>query len=131
MSAFRAESSKEKKALEEVFDAGFDVIFNYGYGCCAFAHNICGGEPVIPDGMLDMSNPLPPKFFINPRCHSGAALGVPTTDSDADVRVAGKSLLAADVVVGIQSDSPIIVIGKNEEPDAFGGTRDCILLPSV
>ena len=30
--------------MEEDFDIGFDVIFNYGYGCCAFAHNICGSE---------------------------------------------------------------------------------------
>ena len=43
----REKASKEKKVLDEAFDAGFDVIFNYGYGCCAFAHNICGSEPVI------------------------------------------------------------------------------------
>ena len=42
--AFRAEASKEKKALEEAFDVGFDVIFNYGYGRCAFEHNICGSK---------------------------------------------------------------------------------------
>ena len=60
LSAFQAEASKEKKALEEAVDARFDVIFNYGYGCCAFAHNICGSEPVIPGGMPDTSKPLPP-----------------------------------------------------------------------
>ena len=32
LSAFREEASKDKKALEEEFDAGFEVIFNYGYG---------------------------------------------------------------------------------------------------
>ena len=104
--------------MEEAFDAGFDVIFNHGYGCCAFAHNICGNEPVIPDGMPNKSKSLPPKFFINPRCPQGAALGVPTTDPDANVREAGKSLLAAEVGLGIQSDSPVIVTGENEEPDA-------------
>ena len=36
----RAEASKEKKAMEEAFDVGFEVIFNYSYGCCAFAYNI-------------------------------------------------------------------------------------------
>ena len=66
LSAFWTEDSKEKKALEEAFDAGFDVIFNYDYRCCAFAHNICGSEPVIPDGMPDTSKSLPPEFFINP-----------------------------------------------------------------
>ena len=63
---FRAEVSKEKKAMEEEFDASGDVIFNFGYGCCAFAHNICRSKPWIPDGMLITSEPLPPEFFINP-----------------------------------------------------------------
>ena len=35
-----AEAVKEKKSMEEAFDAGFDMILNYGYGCCALAHNI-------------------------------------------------------------------------------------------
>ena len=64
LTGVRAEAAKEKRALEEAFDAGFDVIFNYGYGCCAFTHNICGSKPMIPD----TSKPLPPEFFINPRC---------------------------------------------------------------
>ena len=65
----------KRKALDEAFDAGFDVIFNYSYGCCAFTQNICGSEPMIPYRMSDTSKPLPPKFFINPRCPLGAALG--------------------------------------------------------
>ena len=68
LSVFWVEASKEKKALEEEFEAGFEVIFNYGYGCCAFAHNICESKPQIPAGMLDTSKRLPPKFFINHRC---------------------------------------------------------------
>ena len=40
--AIQVEALKEKKALEEPYEDGFDVIFNYGYGCCAFSHNICG-----------------------------------------------------------------------------------------
>ena len=70
--SFWAEVSKERKASEEAFDAGFDVIFNYGYGCCAFAHNICGSKPRIPVGMPDTSKSLPPEFFyqfsITPKC---------------------------------------------------------------
>ena len=85
---------------------------------------------MIPDGMPSMSKSLPPEFFINPRCPPGAAPGVPTTDPDANVREAGKSLPAAEVRLGIQSDSPVIVTGENEEPHAFRGTRDCIL-PSI
>ena len=121
LSAFWAEAFKEKRALEEAFNAGFAVIFNYSYGYCAFAHNICGSEPVIPDGMPDTSKLLPPEFFINPRCPLSATLVVPTTDHDADVREAGKSLPAVEVGLGIQSDSPVRVTGENKEPNASDG----------
>ena len=46
VSALLAQTLKEEKALEEAYEEGFDVIFNYGYGCCAFTHNICGSQPV-------------------------------------------------------------------------------------
>ena len=68
MSALQAQTLKEKKALNEAYEEGFNVIFNYGYGCCALAHNICGSQPVVPDGMPDTSKSLSPEFFINPRC---------------------------------------------------------------
>ena len=55
----------EKKAMEDEFDPSGDVIFNYGYGCCAFAHNICESEPMIPIGVPDTKKALPPEFFIN------------------------------------------------------------------
>ena len=60
MSAIRVEALKEKKALEEAYEDGFNVIFNYGYGYCAFTHGICGSQLEVPDGMPDMSKPLPP-----------------------------------------------------------------------
>ena len=60
MSTIQAEVVKEKKALDEAYEEGFDVIFNYEYGCCAFAHNICGSQLEIPDGMPDTSKPLSP-----------------------------------------------------------------------
>ena len=72
LSAFQTKVTMEKKAMEEEFDASGDVIFNYGYGCCAFAHNICGSEPMILAGMHDTTKPLPPEFFINPRCPPSA-----------------------------------------------------------
>ena len=74
VSAIRAEALKEKRALEEAYKDGFDIIFNYGYGCCAFAHNICGSQPEVLDMMLDTSKLLSPEFFINPRCPLGAVL---------------------------------------------------------
>ena len=42
VSALQAQALKEKKAMEEAYEEGIDVIFNYGSGCCDFAHNICG-----------------------------------------------------------------------------------------
>ena len=56
MSAIQAEALKEREAYEE----GFDVIFNYGNGCCDFAQNICASQPEVPDGMPDKSKPLSP-----------------------------------------------------------------------
>ena len=38
--AFRVKSSTEKSALEVEFYVSSDVIFDYGYGCCAFAYDI-------------------------------------------------------------------------------------------
>ena len=58
------------------------MIFNYGYGCCAFAHNICGSQPEVPDGMSDTSKSLSPEFFINPRCPPSI---VPTEAASIDV----------------------------------------------
>ena len=77
--ALQVHALKEKKALEEAYEEGFDMIFNYGYGC-AFVHNIFGSQPVVIDWMADTSKPLPPKFFINPRCPSGAAFAEATTN---------------------------------------------------
>ena len=45
ISAIRAEALKENEALREAYEEGFNVIFNYGYGCYAFTHNICGSQP--------------------------------------------------------------------------------------
>ena len=50
------------------------MIFNYGYGCCTFAHNICGSQPEVSDGMSDTSKPLSPEFFICPPSDFPAAV---------------------------------------------------------
>ena len=64
--AFREKSFAERSVLEAEFDASSDVIFNYSYGCCAFAHYIRGSKPKIPPGMPDTSTHLTLKFFVNP-----------------------------------------------------------------
>ena len=50
VSAIRAQAFKDKKALEEAYEEGFDVIFNYGYGSCAFTHNMYGSNPWFQTG---------------------------------------------------------------------------------
>ena len=92
MSALPAHALKEKKALEEAYEEGFDVIFNYGYGCCAFTHNICGSQLVVPDEMLDTSKPLSLEFFINPRCPPCV---VPADAATIDVR-SGEAMIASE-----------------------------------
>ena len=84
VSALQAQTLKEKKALKEASEEGFDVIFNYGYGCCAFVHNICGNQLVVPNEMSDTSKPLSPEFFINRRCPSGS---IPTEATAIDVHL--------------------------------------------
>ena len=98
---------------------GFDVIFNYGYGCCSFAHNICGSQPVVPDRMPDTSKPLYLEFFINPQCppgvisakaatidvHLGEAMIAPKREVlaavlETDISEADKHLFASEVGLG-------------------------------
>ena len=57
---------RENEALREAYEGGLDVIFNYGYGCCAFAHSICGSQPEVLDEKPDTSKPLSQDVFINP-----------------------------------------------------------------
>ena len=33
-----------------------------------FKHNTCGDQPEVPNGMPNSSDPLSPKFFVNPKC---------------------------------------------------------------
>ena len=38
--AFREKAAANREMMEAAFDSRGDTLFNYGYGCCAFAHNI-------------------------------------------------------------------------------------------
>ena len=58
------------------------MIFNYGYGSCAFTHNIYGSQLVVLDRMPNTFKPLPLEFFINPRWPLGA---VPAKAATIDV----------------------------------------------
>ena len=56
--AFREKADAGRETMEAEFDSSGDTLFNYGYGCCTFTHNICGSKPQIPDGMPNPSVPL-------------------------------------------------------------------------
>ena len=72
--AFWEKAVADREAMEAEFDASGDTLFNYGYGCCVFTHNICRSKPQIQDGMSGPSVPLTPEFFANPRCPQAACL---------------------------------------------------------
>ena len=102
--AFRERTSTEKTTMEGEFDASSDMIFNYGYGCCTFAHNICRSEPLIPARMLDTSTPLTPEFFMNPRCPPNSSFVFPDAEP---VKTIGEDLLAKCLpVAGDEVDIP-------------------------
>ena len=96
LATFQAKASMEREAIEAEFDASSDVIFNYGYSCRAFAHDICGSKPMIPAGMPDTSKPLPPEFFVNPRCPPSASFGPPGTATGREEPLASSPLAAVD-----------------------------------
>ena len=68
VSFLQSQAGKDKEAMEEDYQKALEVIFAYGYSRCMFKHNICGSQPEVPNSMPDSSNPLPPKFFVKPRC---------------------------------------------------------------
>ena len=54
--------------MEEDYQKALELIFAYGYGCCAFKHSIYSDHLWIPDDMPNSADPLPLEFFVNPRC---------------------------------------------------------------
>ena len=122
MSALKEWALKEKKSLEEAYDEGFDVIFNYGYGRCAFAHNICGSQPVVPDGMPYTSKSLPLEFFINPRCPPSTVSGEAVAVLEVGISDVGEHLSTAEVRLGNEHDSSARATRESEEPDVSSGS---------
>ena len=112
------------------------MIFNYGYGCFAFAHNVCGSQPEVPDGMSDTSKPLSPSLFTNPQCppgiihaeaafidvHLGEVTNAPEREAlavvlEIDNSEAGEHLSATEVRPGNKPDSFAIITGEINEPN--------------
>ena len=84
------------------------MIFNYGYGYCAFAHDIHGSKPKIPPGMLDTSTPLTLEFFVNPRCSLSSSFALSTAEpvETAEEALADKGLPGAEGEVDILLKPP-------------------------
>ena len=75
--AFREKVAADRETMETEFDSNGDALFNYGYGCCIFTHNIYRSKPQIQNGMPNPSIPLTPEFFANPRCPPGTSAAAP------------------------------------------------------
>ena len=69
----RSQEEVERKKTKEDYLVCLEDAFVYGYGCCAFAHNIRNDQPVVPSGMPPFDKPLPASFFEDPRCPPGSA----------------------------------------------------------
>ena len=78
--AFREKAVADREMMEAEFNAIGDTLFNYGYGCCVFTHNISGSKPQIPDGMPDPSVPLTLEFLANPCFPLGTSAAAPALD---------------------------------------------------
>ena len=78
--AFRENVTADREMMEVVFDSIGDTLFNYCYGCCAFAHDIRGSKPKIPEGMPNPSVPLTADFFANPHCPPGVSVAASSLD---------------------------------------------------
>ena len=107
-STFREKAVADREAVEAEFDSSGDTLFNYGYGCYAFTHNICESKPQIPDGMPNPSVPLSAEFFANPRCPLSASVAASAL---APIAVSGKkrsenSLVAAGEKAVLPTDLP-------------------------
>ena len=100
--AFREKAATDKEMMEAEFDSSGDTLFNYGYGCCTFTHNICGSKPQIPDGMPNPSVPLTVEFFANPCCPPTA---LATAFALAPIAVSGKVIRAT---VGVSKSTKFI-----------------------
>ena len=67
VSSIHSQAGKDKEAMEEDYQKALEVIFAYGYECCAFKHNIYGDQLEVLDGMPDSVNSLPVEFFYQPK----------------------------------------------------------------
>ena len=109
---FREKAVADREMMEAAFDSSDDTLFNYGYGCCAFAHNICGSKPEIPDDMSNPSVSLATDFVANPRCPPGVSAAAASSldhvlvsgedcSANSPFAVGEEAVLATEVVLSM------------------------------
>ena len=117
---FREKAVTNRETMEAEFDSNGDALFNYGYGCCVFTHNICRSKPQIPDGMPDPSVPLTQEFLANPRCPLSIVSSAPVLDPAA----ASKEECPENIPSAAKEEA-ILPIGPLTSSD--GGVEDVIV----
>ena len=60
VSSLHARVDKDREDMVKDYQGSLELIFAYGYGCCAFKNNICGYRLEIPEVMPDSANPFSP-----------------------------------------------------------------------
>ena len=115
--AFREKATAEIETMEAEFNSSGDTLFNYGYGCCAFTHNICRSKLHISDGMSNPSVPLTPNFFANLRCPPSVPSAAPALDiaMSGEDEHPGNSLIAVGEEVVLPIDPLIMSDGEVED----------------
>ena len=116
---FREKVVADKETMDAKLDASDDTLFNYGYGCCVFTHNICGSKPQIQDGMPDPSVPLTPEFFANLRCPLSISSAAPAPDPAA----VSKEQCSKNIPTAVGEEA-ILQIGPSAS--SVGGVEDAI-----
>ena len=121
----RSQEEVERKKTKEDYLVCLEDAFVYGYGCCAFAHNIRNDHPAVPSGMPPFDKPLPAGFFEDPRCPPGSAgVGISTGQDrepvgvhEADPFMAGPGAEEAqtDEEVGV-----VVTTRPADSPDPLG-----------
>ena len=97
MSSLQSQVGQDKEAIEKEYQKVLEVIFTYGYGCCFFKHNICGDYLEVLEGIPYFADPLPPEFFVNPRCPLVQA-AVEATVTEVPLNEEAKELVEIAVV---------------------------------
>ena len=130
--AFREKAASDREMMEAKLDSSGDTLFKYGYGCCAFTHNICGSKPQIPDRMPNPSVPLTAEFFANPHCPPSASAAASALDPivvSGEDRSENSPATAGEEAV-LPMDREKAVLPTDQEEVVLPMDREEVVLPT-